>query len=86
MTAGLAPAQLGMQRLVMAVTLNSDQSGSTIRGGNLEDLSWLNLCKIQAIDKNVTPFVIRFDKFDFNLRMSIKDNRPLAERMGANRR
>ena len=56
-----------MQRFVMTVTFNSDQPGTTIRGGNLEDLSCLDLCKIQAIDKNVTPFVIRLDKFDFNL-------------------
>ena len=60
-----------MQRLVMAVTLYSDQPGTTVGRGNPEDLSWLDLCKIQAIDKNVTPFVIRFDKFDFNLPCSL---------------
>ena len=75
-----------MQRLVMAVTLYSDQPGTTVGRGNPEDLSWLDLCKIQAIDKNLTPFVIRFDKFDFNLRMSIEDNRSLTERMGTDRR
>ena len=75
-----------MQRFVMTVPFNSDQPGTTIRGGNLEDLSCLDLCKIQAIDKNVTPFVIRLAKFDFNLRMSIQDNRPLAQRMGTDRR
>ena len=55
----------------MTVPFNSDESGTTVGGANLEDLPWLDLCKIQAIDKNVTPFVIRLDKFDFNLRMSI---------------